>query len=107
MPNVRSSASQCIASIRSALSLHSRSGGSHQSLRSRARGAIGGGGTVDGTNKDVNDSQVQIHETIKGQGHEWHRLEEIEAHETGVDALHVSDGVDYDAKSADYRNSIV
>lgn len=107
MGNMRSPASQWIASIRSALSLRSLGGGSHHSSPSRARGAIGAGGTVDGASRYVNDSQIQIHETVKGQSHEWHRLGEIDTHETGVDALPVSDGMDHDDKNADYRNSIV
>ncbi|KAF6227646.1 hypothetical protein HO173_012086 [Letharia columbiana] len=106
-----SPASQLVASIRSALSLRSFGSGSHHSSNSRTRkatrGAIGGGGVVDGANKHSDESQVRIHETIEGQSTEWHRLRQIDSQETDVNAPRVSNGTDYDAERADNHSSMV
>ena len=98
---VSSPASQLVASIRSALSLRSLGIGSNHSSSSKSRGAIGGEGAVHGAIGYADDSQVRIHETVKVQSGEWHRLGEIESRETGADAPRLSDGTEIDATNHD------
>ncbi|CAF9908320.1 MAG: hypothetical protein ALECFALPRED_004379 [Alectoria fallacina] len=98
--HVSSPASRLLASIRSALSLHSNGSDSHRSSRSRS----GGAGAAHGY---AADSRVRIHETTKGRSSKWHRLREIDSREAGADAPRVSNGTDYNGKGADHRGSMV
>ena len=96
-----------VASIRSALSLRSLGIGSHHSSSSKTRGAISGEGVGNGAHGYADDSQVRIHETVKGQSGEWHHLREVESRETGVDGTRVSDGTDVDAMRIGNHDSMV
>ena len=96
-----------VASIRSALSLRSLGIGSNHSSNSKSRGAVGGEGVVNGANGYADESQVRIHETMKGQSGEWHHLREIESRETGVDGPRVSDGTEIDATRIRNHDSMV
>ncbi|CAF9914560.1 hypothetical protein IMSHALPRED_001943 [Imshaugia aleurites] len=100
-------ASQLVASIRSAISLRSLGSGSHRSSRSKTRRPAGDGIIPDGSDRYADDSRVRIHETVKGQNDEWHRLGAIDSRETGTDAPRVSDGVENYVQTARDHDSVV
>ncbi|CAD6577598.1 MAG: hypothetical protein ASARMPREDX12_008414 [Alectoria sarmentosa] len=104
---VSSPASRLLVTIRSALSLRSNGISSHDSSRSKTRGAGGGGGIVGAARGYADDSRVRIHETTKGRSNEWHRLREIDSREAGAEGPRVSDERDYDAKRANGHESMV
>ena len=105
--NLSVPASQLVASIRSALSLRPFRGDSHHSTSSRIRGALAGGGGINGGHVFANDSQVRICEPSEAQSGEWHRRGHISSVETDVNPFPISDGADSDATRADKYDSAV